>query len=102
VPESAARTFGVPGRPAGYELHAIIGLRNIWLGLLAVSLAALRQWRALALWFAFGAAVCFADAVIVARATGAAPNVAFHVGCGFAFVVLALVLDRKARKVVRT
>src|SRR5438128_10014116 len=32
VPESAARAFGVPGRPAGYELHTIIGLRNVWLG----------------------------------------------------------------------
>jgi hypothetical protein len=31
VPEQAARTFGVPGRPAGYELHYIIGLRNLWL-----------------------------------------------------------------------
>ena len=27
-PEAAARTFGVPGRPAGYELHYIVGLRQ--------------------------------------------------------------------------
>ena len=63
TPEGAARTFGVPGRPAGYELYYIIGLRNVWLGLLAVAFAALREWRALALWFAIGAIVCFADAV---------------------------------------
>ena len=54
APEGAARTFGVPGRPAGYELHYIIGLRNVWLGLLAVAFAVLREWRALALWFAHG------------------------------------------------
>ncbi len=63
TPEGAARTFGVPDRPAGYELYYIIGLRNVWLGLLAVAFAALREWRALALWFALGAIVCFADAV---------------------------------------
>ena len=63
VPESAARTFGVPGRPDGYELYYIIGLRNVWLGLLAVAFAALREWRALALWFALGTIVCFADGV---------------------------------------
>ena len=82
VPESAARTFGVPGRPAGHELHYIIGLRNLWLGALAVGLAALRQWHGLALWFAIGGFVCFADARLVANATGKLPQVAFHLGCG--------------------
>ena len=37
TPESAARTFGVPGRPEGYELYTIIGLRNVWLGLLVLT-----------------------------------------------------------------
>ena len=61
VPEQAAVTFGVPRGP-GHELYYIIGLRNVWLGLLAVAFATLRQWRALALWFAMGTIVCFADA----------------------------------------
>jgi hypothetical protein len=89
VPEGAARTFGVPRRPAGFELHFIIGLRNVWLGLLAAAFALLREWRALALWFAVGAIVCFADAFIVATSTGWLPQVAFHVGCGLAFAGLA-------------
>ena len=89
MPESAARTFGVPGRPDGHELYYIIGLRNVWLGLLAVAFAALREWRALSLWFALGAIVCFADASIAAISTGWLPQVAFHFGCGLAFIGLA-------------
>jgi len=98
TPEGAARTFGVPGRPAGYEFHYIIGLRNIWLGLLAVAFAALREWRALALWFALGAIVCFADATIAASSTGRLAQIAFHVGCGFACVGLAAGGWRLARR----
>jgi len=89
TPESAARTFGVPGRPQGYELYYIIGLRNVWLGLLAVAFALLREWRALALWFALGAVVCFADASIAASSTGRVPQVAFHFSCGLACIGLA-------------
>lgn len=89
TPEDAARTFGVPGRPAGYELYYIIGLRNVWLGLLAVAFAVLREWRALALWFALGAIVCFADGTIAASSTGRLPQVAFHIGCGLACIGLA-------------
>lgn len=98
VPESAARTFGVPGRPAGYELYYIIGLRNVWLGLLAVAFAALREWRALALWFALGTVVCFADAAIAASSTGRMPQIAFHVACGCACVALAIFCWRVAAK----
>jgi hypothetical protein len=89
TPEGAARTFGVPGRPAGYELYYVIGLRNVWLGLLAVAFALLREWRALALWFAMGAVVCFVDAAIAASSTGRLPQVAFHAGGGLAFIGLA-------------
>jgi hypothetical protein len=89
TPEGAARAFGAPGRPAGYELYYIIGLRNVWLGLLAVAFAVLREWRALVLWFAMGAIVCFADASIAASSTGRLPQVAFHIGCGLACVGLA-------------
>jgi hypothetical protein len=98
VPEQAARTFGVPGRPAGYELHHIIGLRNVWLGLLAVALAALREWRGLALWFAGAVAVCLADGLIAATSTGAVPQVALHFGYGIASAVLALLCWHAARK----
>jgi hypothetical protein len=90
VPEQVARAFGVPGRPAGYELHHIIGLRNVWLGLLAVALAALREWRGLALWFTGAVAVCLADGLIAATSTGAIPQVALHFGCGIASAVLAV------------
>ena len=79
----------MPRRPAGHELYYIIGLRNLWLGLLAVAFAALRQWRALALWFAMGTIVCFADAAIAASSTGKLPQVAFHIGCGIGCAVLA-------------
>jgi hypothetical protein len=98
VPEQAARTFGVPSRPAGYELHAIIGLRNVWLGLLAVGFALLRQWTALALWFGLGVLVCFGDAAIVLSTTGRWPQIAFHVGCGIACIVLAVVAWRFAAR----
>ena len=89
VPESAARSFGVPARPVGHELYYIIGLRNLWLGVLAMGLAVLRQWRGLALWFALAVMVCFADALIAATATGKPPQVAFHLVCGVVCAVLA-------------
>ena len=55
VPEQAAVTFGVPRRPAGHELYYIIGMRNLWLGLLAV---ALRNLPAMA---GAGLVVCHGD-----------------------------------------
>jgi hypothetical protein len=97
-PEHAARTFGVPDRPLGHELYYIIGLRNVWLGLLAITFATLREWRALALWFAFGAIVCFADASIAASSTGRWPQVTFHIVCGVGCIGLATATWRKAKK----
>jgi hypothetical protein len=97
VPQSAARTFGLPGRPAGFELHYIVGLRNVWLGLLAIAFAALREWRALALWFAAATVVCFADGLIAATSTGGVPQVAFHLSCGVASAALATLCWRVAR-----
>ena len=88
-PEHAARTFGVPDRPRGHELYYIIGLRNIWLGLLAIAFAALREWRALALWFTLGAIVCFADASIAATSTGRWAQTTFHIVCGLACIGVA-------------
>jgi hypothetical protein len=98
LPEQAALTFGVPRRPAGHELYYIIGLRNLWLGLLAVGLAVLRQWKALALWFGLGALVCFSDAAIAASSAGRWPHIAFHVGCGISCVGLTLMAARFARR----
>lgn len=97
-PEAAARTFGLAGRPEGFELHHAVGLRDLWLGLLAVALAWARQWRALALWFAFGAAVCLGDAVIAGLSRGRWPAVAFHVASGIVCAVLALRLSVAARR----
>lgn len=98
TPEGAARTFGVPARPVGHELHYIIGLRNVWLGLLVVTFALLREWRALALWFGFGAAVCFADAGIVASSTGRGPQIVFHAVCGVACIGLSVLTWRRHNK----
>jgi hypothetical protein len=100
APESAARTFGVAAKPAGHEFHYIIGLRNIWLGLLAVAFALWRDWRALTLWFALGVIVCFADAAIAASSTGRVPQVAFHAGCGLACILIAALAGRQWRKTV--
>src|SRR5262245_50781198 len=96
VPRSAAHSFGVPAHPAGFELHYIIGLRNLWLGSLAAALALLREWRALALWFAGAVAVCLSDALIAATSTGAIPQVAFHLACGLASSALAVLCWRAA------
>jgi hypothetical protein len=98
TPEGAARTFGVPVRPAGYELYYIIGLRNVWLGLLAVAFALLREWRALALWLGFGAVVCFADAGVVVSSTGRVPQIAFHIACGVACLGLSVLTWRRHNK----
>jgi hypothetical protein len=98
MPEQAALTFGVPRRPVAYELHTIIALRNVWLGLLAVVLALLRQWTALALWFGLGVFVCFGDAAIVMSTTGLWPQIAFHVGSGIACIALAVAAWRFAAR----
>lgn len=97
VPRSAANTFGLAREVAGYELHAIIGLRDIWLGLLAIVLAVSREWRALGWWFALGAAVCFADAWIVSGSSGKIANVMFHVGSGVFCLGVASALVRRFR-----
>jgi hypothetical protein len=99
VPGSAARTFGVVDPPKAHELHYVIGLRNVWLGLLAITLAVMRQWRALALWFGMGAFVCFGDAAIAMTSSGKPGPVAFHIGSGVICVALALmVLGRPERQ----
>ncbi len=88
VPQSAQQTFGLPTQLVGSELHAVIGLRDIWLAGLALVFAWLRQWRALALWLLLGAGVCAADGLIVAGAGGHPAAVAFHWGSGLFCIVL--------------
>lgn len=87
VPDQAARTFGLGREIVGQELYHVIGLRDLWLGALAVLLALLREWRALALWLALGALVCLGDAAIVARSTAKWRAIGFHLGsavfCGW-------------------
>lgn len=92
VPRSAASTFGLAKEIAGFELHYMIGLRDIWLGLLAVALAVLREWRALMLWFALATLVCLGDSVIAASSSGKVANVAFHLVSGVLCAVIAWVL----------
>lgn len=98
VPRTAANNFGLTKELVGYELHRMIGLRDLWLGLLGMALALLREWRALALWFAFGALVCFADAVIAAGSSGKPLAIAFHVGSGIFCSLLAGALAGRVRR----
>ncbi|MDX2204908.1 MAG: DUF4267 domain-containing protein [Hyphomicrobiaceae bacterium] len=98
VPEAAALTFGIRRRPQAFELHYVTGLRNMWLGGLAVALAAFREWRALALWFGMAAIVCLADAGIAAGSVGGWPHIAFHAGCGVASAGLSALCWRAAAK----
>ena len=98
VPRSAARFFGIDARASPAHLHYVIALRDIWLGLLLIVLALLRDWRSMALWLAFGAAVCFADAVIVANATAWTGSLLFHVMSGIYCATLAIMCWGEARR----
>lgn len=83
VPHQAARFFGLSNPPGTYDLHYIVALRDLWLALLLIGLAGMREWRALSLGLGLGAAVCLADALIVASSSGRGWAIAFHVGSGF-------------------
>ena len=89
-PDAAARFFGIGLRPAGTELHSVVALRDIWLGALALGLAAWREWRALALWCGLGALVCWGDAALVVSAGGKAPAIMFHSLSGVACALIAV------------
>lgn len=96
-PVNAARSFGLAKGFSGFELQYVVGLRDLWLGGLAIALAALKEWRALALWFALGAAVCFGDAAIAALSSGRTGPVTFHIACGVVCMALAAAFHRAAR-----
>lgn len=82
MPGAAAKFFGIDPAAPLPALHQAIGVRDLWLGGLAVALAAWRDWRALALWLALGSAVCFADAAIVAQSSGRWVSLVFHSASG--------------------
>jgi len=86
-PRAAQHTFGLAKGLLECDLHLVIGLRDIWLGALAIVFAVVKEWRALAFWLGLGAAVCLADAGIAAASTGKWWAIAFHMGsaifCGW-------------------
>ena len=95
VPYDAAFTFGLSEAPQGPALHYVIGLRDLWLGALAVLFDLLREWRALALWLLTGVLVCWADALIVLTNIGPPLAIAFHTGAGVFCLVLGLAVWRR-------
>lgn len=97
VPRTAAHNFGLAKEISGNELHYIVGLRDMWLGALAIFLAVLREWRALMLWFALAAIVCVADSVIAATSSGRWISIAFHLGSGVVCAALALAIRARIR-----
>ena len=69
---------------------------GLMLGLGLVGLAAFREWRALGFMLALGAAVCFADGVIVAGSSGRTSAIAFHLTSGVYCGALAWAALRRA------
>lgn len=98
VPDGAAFTFGIAKAPPdSAALHHVIGLRDLWLGGLAVAFALWRDWRSLALWLLLAVGVCWADAAIVAANGGAPLAIGFHVGSGIFCLVLGVAAWRAYR-----
>ena len=83
VPLSAAAFFGIDNTAPGLAPHAVIALRDLWLGLLLIAFAVLRQWKAMSLWLGLGALVCFGDSAIAFVSSGQLLSVGFHVVSGF-------------------
>ncbi len=96
-PHSASITFGLGAYEGQPGLHYVIGLRDVWLGLLAVAFALARAFSPLSLWFLAGAVVCFSDAYVVSSFAGPWQAVAFHVISG-AFCLAAGVAARAEHK----
>lgn len=90
LPDRARSFFGLPAAEALAGLHSVVAIRDVWLGLLAIGLAAMHEWRALALWLGLGMLVCFADAALVAAAGGKVPAITFHTVSGLFCGALAI------------
>jgi Domain of unknown function (DUF4267) len=98
VPPHAARTFGLSNPPGAFDLHYMIGVRDVWLALALVLLAAMREWRALAVVLLLGAVVCFVDAAIVSQSSGKVWVLLFHVFSGVYCAALGGAAFRLARE----
>ena len=98
VPHQAARFFGISTPPGPFDLHQVIALRDLWIALLMIALAMLREWRALAICMGLGVLVCFGDAMIVGRSSGSLPSIAFHVASGFYCAGAAVLAWRVAQR----
>lgn len=98
VPRSAARFFGIDTPAAPAHLHYVIAVRDLWLGVLIIMFACWRDWRALALWLAMGSIICFADAIIVARATAWIGSILFHIASGIYCAALGFACWREHRR----
>ncbi len=98
IPEHATRVFGIPMSAANFELQRVVAARDLWLGLLAIALALLKEWRALALWFGLGFFVCLTDAAIVTSAGGKGGPVAFHLFGAVLCVLLGILALRATRR----
>ncbi len=96
-PEPAATFFGIDRRDPGFAPHAAIALRDLWLGLLVIAFAVLRDWRAVALWLGLATLVCFGDAIIAATSSGRWISVAFHSGSGLFCGIVATLAWRLSR-----
>lgn len=96
VPHQAARFFGLSNPPGPFELHHIVALRDLWLALMLIGLAILREWRALGLCLGLGAMVCAGDAAIVMASSARPSAVAFHLASGLYCAVLAWAAWRRA------
>lgn len=97
VPHQAARFFGLTNPPGQFDLHHVVALRDIWLALMLIGLAAFREWRALSLYLGLGALVCFADSVIVAASSGRIGAISFHVASGIFCAGLAYASHSRGR-----
>ncbi len=100
VPHQAARFFGIGASPGPFDLHHVIALRDLWLALLLIGLALLREWRALALCLGLGALVCVGDALIVMQSSGHSSSrsgaIAFHLASGLYCGVVAWLVGRRS------
>lgn len=96
VPDRAAQFFGI-GRPPGpFDLHYVVALRDLWLAGILIVLAAMEQWRALAVALGLGALVCFGDSAIAFMSSRQVWSVLFHASSGIFCAGLAAACWRRA------
>ena len=95
TPEDAADFFGLEQPTTPHHLHYVVALRDLWIAGILIGLGLWREWRPLALTLGLAAVVCFADAVVVTRATGWPEPVAFHSVSGVFCAGLAVACWRR-------